>query len=177
MPFIVIILFGALASSFALILELLAVSLFPLSGQAIFTSLPFALRGALSFEILLILICIAFIEEASKYIFLRQYARRFFANTAVAIRNSLLLGALFGLGFTFLEIFFLLNTPAAHPFSTLLGTASVHIATSITFALFLFSSPSPSLLWPKRHPFSAFSLISAAVLFHTLYNLAILLFS
>jgi|GEM_PF-2544337 len=174
MPFIVIILFGALAASFALILELLAVSLFSVSGQALFAPIPFTFGETLSLETLLILLCVAFIEETSKYLFLRQYAKRLFTNIEIPINHALILGTLFGLGFTLLEAFFLMNVSAAHPFLTLLGTASVHIATSIAFALFLFSSPSPSLQWPKRYRFSALSLISAAVLFHTLYNLTIL---
>src|SRR3989344_667132 len=170
MPFIVIILFGALAASFALILELLAVSLFSLSGQTLFVSIPSALGGTFSLETLPILFLIAFIEEASKYIFLRQYARRLLPHTEISLNHTLILGALFGLGFTLLETFFLMNASALHSFSTLLGTASVHMATSIAFALFLFSFSSPSLQWLKRRPFSALSLISAAVLFHTLYN-------
>lgn len=177
MPFIVIILFGALASSFALILELLAMSLFSLSDQSFLASIPFAIDGVFSLKTLLILLLIAFIEEASKYLFLRQYARRFFVYTAAAIKNSLILGVLFGLGFTILETLFLLNASAIHLFSALLGTASVHIITSAALALFLFSFSNPSKQEPRKRLFSAFSLISAAAIFHTLYNLAILFLS
>jgi len=177
MPFIVIILFGALAASFALILELLAVSLFSLSGQTLFVSIPSALGGTFSLETLPILLGIAFIEEASKYTFLRQYARRLLTHTEISLNHTLILGTLFGLGFTLLETFFLMNAPALPPFSVLLGIASVHIATSIAFALFLFTFSNLSQQEPNKRSFSALSLLSAAILFHTLYNLAILSFS
>lgn len=173
MPLIVIILFGTLASSFALILELLAVSLFSISDQTLFATIPFAFEGAFSLKVLLILLCVAFIEETSKYAFLRQYAGRFFVRTETSQSSALLLGTLFGLGFALLEIFFLLNTSVTPPFFTLSGTAFVHIATSVVFALSLFPLSNTSQE-PKKYRYGALSLISAMVVFHMLYNLAVL---
>lgn len=175
MPFIVIILFGALASSFALILELLSVSLFSLSDQTLFTAIPFTLGGAFSFKVIFILLSIACIEEASKYIFLRQYSLRFFPRAGTSFNSSIILGTLFGLGFALLEILFVLHTPTLPSSFTLPGILGVHIATSVAFALFLFSSSTPSPQEPKKRQFGALSLISAAIIFHTLYNLTILL--
>lgn len=175
MPFIVIILFGALASSFALILELLSASLFSLSDQTFFTAIPFALDGAFSFKTVFILLSIACIEEASKYIFLRQYSLRFFPRAGTSFNNSFILGTLFGLGFALLETLFVLNTSTFHSSFTVPGILGVHIATSIAFALFLFSSSTPSPQEPKKRQFGALSLISTALIFHTLYNLTILL--
>lgn len=162
MPFIAIILFGILASCFALALELLAAGLFSVSLAALAT---------LSFEALLLLSGIAFIEEASKYLFLRQYAARFFAAAAdkSALRRALLLGAGFGIGFAAPEILLIQKSVAAPPALALIGTAGLHIATSAVFAVAILSFAQ------KR--FSAPLLISAAALLHTLYNLGILFFS
>jgi hypothetical protein len=176
MPLIVIILFGILASSFALIFELLAVSLFSLSDQTLFASIPFAFEGTFSFKVLLILLSVAFIEETSKYAFLRQYARQFLVRAQISRNNALLLGTLFGLGFALLEFFFLLNTPATSPFFALSGTAFVHMTTSIIFALSLFPL-SVASQEPKKCRLGATTLIFAMVTFHALYNLAVIFLS
>ncbi|MDO8566063.1 MAG: PrsW family glutamic-type intramembrane protease [Candidatus Moranbacteria bacterium] len=175
MPFIVIILFGALASSFALILELLSVSLLSLPDQTLFTAIPFTFDGVFSLESFFILLGIAFIEETTKYIFLRQYSLRFFARGGTSFNHSLILGTLFGLGFAILETLFVLNTSTLHSSFAVPGILGLHIATSIAFALFLFSPSNSSPQEPKKRQFGSLSLISAALVFHTLYNLAILL--
>lgn len=161
MPLIIIVLFGILAASFALILETLGASLFSLSTQ---------IEG-FSFKTLLVLLSIAFIEESSKYIFLRQFAQRFIARIQPTPKNALLLGVLFGIGFSLLETFFLLNIAGSHPFLAFLKTTTVHIITSIIFALFLFPSTNPS-----KWRFSPRSLVLFAIIFHTIYNITALFF-
>lgn len=161
MPLVIIVLFGILAASFALILETLGASLFSLSPQI----------GGFSLKALLVLLSVAFIEESSKYIFLRQYAQRFFTRVRPVLKGSFLLGTLFGIGFALLEAFFLLNIAAPHPFFIFLRTAAVHIITSVAFALFIFSSLNPS-----EWRFSPRSLVLFAIIFHTLYNLSLFLF-
>lgn len=157
MPFIAIILFGILSSCFALILELIV-------AGAPFVS--FVFTETLSFKILLILFGIAFIEETSKYIFLRQYASRFFTTSRAAIGSATILGASFGIGFAIPELFLIQYGMAEAPILALLGTASLHIATSIAFAIAILSF--------AKNRFSAPILVSAAMLLHTLYNLIIL---
>lgn len=174
MPFIII-LFGFLAASFALIFEFLTMSLLSFSDQTLFTSLLFSFDGILSLKTFFILLGIVCIEESSKYIFLRQYANRFFTRIESTFKNSLFLGVFFGLGFSLLEFFFLINTSEVRSLFPIFGTAFVHTLTSVAFALFLF--PDTSKNWLNRGKFSTLSLLFIAILFHMVYNLmALLLF-
>lgn len=161
MPFIAIILFGILAACFALAFELLATGLSSVSLVSLET---------LSFKVTLVLFGIAFIEEVSKYVFLRQYALRFFAIAAgrPALRNAALLGAGFGIGFAAPEIFLMQGSAIASPGLAFIGTAGLHMATSIAFAIAIFS-------FPERR-FSALLILVAAILLHLSYNASILFF-
>lgn len=159
MPFIAIILFGILAASFALALELLATGLSSVSLVSLET---------LSFKVALVLSGIALIEEVSKYIFLRQYALRFFATNKSAIKNAVLLGAGFGIGFAAPEIFLMQSGAIASPAMAFIGTAGLHMATSSAFAITLFSF--------SERRFSSFLILSAAILLHLFYNASILFF-
>lgn len=159
MPFIAIILFGILASCFALILELIV------AGAP---SVSFVFTETLSFKILLILFGIAFIEETSKYIFLRQYTSRFFVTSRAALGSATILGASFGIGFAMPEIFLIQYGMTEAPILALLGTASLHIATSIAFAIAILSF--------AKNRLSAPILVSAALLLHMAYNTAVLFF-
>ncbi len=170
MPSIISFLFGILAASFALLSELFLAS---------FSSAPVILENTFSFSVFLIILGIAFIEEASKYVFLRQYARRFLLQARTPLKNSVLPGALFGLGFASLEMIFAVNAFTLVPSLPLLGTAGLHMATSIAFAMFLCSSAAPlrsSLIGAQRRFLTAY-LITTAVLLHTLYNMYILILS
>lgn len=161
LSFVAVILFGTLAASFALALELFAESLSPV---------PVTLDGAFSIATFLAIAGIAAIEEISKYVFLRQYALRFSAHIEPALTASIVLGALFGIGFAAIEI--VIAAAMTVPYSPLpfLATASIHITTSVAFAVFLLTPATP-----RR--FSAPWLIVSAILLHALYNLYILLFS
>jgi hypothetical protein len=161
MPVIAIILFGILAASFALALELLATGLSSVSLSSLET---------LSLKALLILAGIALIEEASKYVFLRQYASRFFVAGIgkPALLTASLLGAGFGIGFAVPEIFFLYSGAIASPALAFIATAGLHLATSIAFAISIFSF--------SERRFSAFLILSAAILLHLSYNAAVISF-
>ncbi len=157
MPLITILLFGILAASFALIFELLLPGLDPASLMSSETLFP---------QTLIILLGIALIEESSKYIFLRQYALRFLLAKQLLAKNIFLLGISFGVGFSTLEILLIQNEMLAFPYLAALGTACLHIATSIIFAFSLLSSVE------KRFP--SFLVLLIALLLHTLYNVVAL---
>ncbi len=167
LPSITLVVFGALAASFALLLELLVASL---------SSVPIALEGKFSFMVLLVIVGIAIIEEMSKYIFLRQYVRRFFTHTNPTLQTSLILGALFGTGFAAIETAIAAAMPLPYSPLPFLATASIHITTSVAFAVFLLTSAAPrqSDAPAVRQHFPASWLIASAILLHTLYNLAII---
>lgn len=156
MPFIIILLFGFLSAIFALALELL------LTGAP---SFALAHLQTFSLSTALILFSIALLEEASKYIFLRQYARRFFSASRPILSQALLLGATFGLGFALPEIFLMEREFLAPPVMAFAGTSFLHVLTSIVFALSLFTSSLKRL--------SPLLLFLAATIFHMLYNTAL----
>ncbi len=157
MPLITILLFGMLAASFALIFELL------LSGV---NPAFLIISETLTFKTLVALLGIALLEEVSKYIFLRQYALRFLLAKKLLAKNIFLLGISFGVGFSALEILLIQNEMLAFPYLASLGTACLHIATSIIFAFSLLSSAE------KRFP--PFLVLLIALLLHTLYNIVVL---
>ncbi|MFZ2299812.1 MAG: PrsW family glutamic-type intramembrane protease [Candidatus Moraniibacteriota bacterium] len=161
---ILAILFGILAAGSALIAELLIAS---------FSPVPITLEGTFSFVVFFAIVGIALIEEIVKYVFLRQYVRRFFAQETPSLKASLSLGTLFGLGFAAPEIYLATGVFQSFPLLAFPSILAVHIMTSVAFALFLFSS-SPRFTGPKRQ-LLVFSLIAAAVLLHTLYNTYVLL--
>ena len=157
MPFIALILFGVLAASFALIFELLA------TGLAAVSLSP----ETLSAGTLGILLSIASIEEIAKYLFLRQYARRFLTADRCTLPYALLCGVGFGSGFAALEFFLSQNGVAAIPAPALIGTAGLHIATSSALAVTLFSSAQKTSF--------RFFVLALAILVHTAYNATVLL--
>ncbi len=160
MSFITIILFGGLAASFSLIIEILTSVLFPVSQ-----TIALGLSPALSFTTFLAFLSIAGIEELSKYIFLRQYAKRFLSDFPSAITKSVLLGISFGLGFAALEIFLIWYNLTRLPLWALFGSAGLHIFTSVVFTVFLFS------VAQKR--FTRETLIALAIFSHLLYNVLV----
>lgn len=169
MPLIPIILFGALSGCFALILELAAFSLYAAFGSAPFSFSPIIIGSGISSSAFLAIAGIALVEEASKYLFLRQYALRYLGEAVIPERSALILGTLFGIGFASLEIALAIGSEtAANPLYPILGVAGIHIATSLAFAWYLFRFS------PKR-PAHALNLVSAMVSLHILYNAAILL--
>jgi hypothetical protein len=158
MLFIVLLLFGFLSAVFALAFELLVTGAAP--------SLSLNNLAILSFQSALILLSIAFAEETSKYLFLRQYARRFFAEHRPRLREAVLLGAIFGIGFSLPEIFLLQYDTLTPPLLAFVGTISLHILTSIALATAILSFSGKRL--------SLFFVLAAAILFHLLYNAAVL---
>lgn len=161
MPFIAIILFGILSASFALAIELLATGLSSVSLVSLET---------LSFRALSILAGIALIEEASKYVFLKQYASRFLISgiDRPALRRAVLLGAGFGIGFAIPELFLIYSGAMASPALAYIGTAGLHMATSIAFAISILSFAEKRL--------AAFLILAAAILLHLSYNATIISF-
>lgn len=154
MPFMTIFLFGILAASFALIIELLLFVLMPASLM---------ISETLAFTNLFALLGVALIEEVSKYIFLRQYALRFLSEKKLLIRNALLLGVSFGIGFSALEIVLIQNEMSRFPGLEPLGTAGVHIITSSMLASILLSAVT-------KRVSSGLIILVAAILLHALYN-------
>lgn len=158
MPPITIILFGILAACFALALELLVTGISSVSLIGLAT---------LSWKTLSLLAGIAIIEEASKYIFLRQYVSRFGlpAGEGPHLAKAALLGTAFGAGFVVPELFLLYSGAAPVPLLPVVTLISVHILTSLAFAAALFASRDR-----KRWVF--FSL-AFAVFLHLSYNAAL----
>ena len=150
-----IFIFGLLGACFALIIELIALDPGVLSGGMVFT---FTLSG------LVVLAALAFIEEVSKYLFLRQYLLRFFTNVSPNSRQVLTLGCFFGIGFASLEMLLVLNGQTDNsPLLGLMGVFSLHIATSLIIVFFL--------RHPEKRSFSSFlAPIALAVALHLLYN-------
>lgn len=157
MPYITVFLFGILAATFALIVELL------LPGWHL---ADLMISGTLDFTVLVALLGVALIEEGFKYIFLRQYALRFLPEKKVLIRDALLLGVSFGIGFSAIEMLLIQSEMSALYGFAPLGTAGIHITTSVLFAVALCSPL-------RKHFLSSFAL-AAAVIFHTLYNMIVL---
>lgn len=171
MPFVSIIFFGILSASFALMLELLTSLLASFFGPGLHINLDPILTGtAFSATIVLTLVGIAFIEEYSKYLFLRQYALRYFLTTASTIRGATVLSVLFGIGFTSLETALIISGLTPFVPVALLGVALLHIATSFIFSFYLFS-------YSDERPWFPLGLLFLATLTHTLYNIAIFFLS
>ncbi|OGI15039.1 MAG: hypothetical protein A3E38_03295 [Candidatus Moranbacteria bacterium RIFCSPHIGHO2_12_FULL_54_9] len=160
MPFIFAIIFGALAGSFALILELVT-----LPGDALITG-P---SQYFAFGSIFTLLGVALIEETSAYLFLRQYALRYFPGTLASVRATLLSGLLFGIGFASLEIALILWNSSGWLVWPLFGILFIHIVTSLIFALFL-------LYFSQKRPWFAPAPIAGALVLHTLYNAIIAFF-
>lgn len=151
MPFVTSLLFGALSASFALIIEILI------------------LINVLSFQNFFVILGAAIIEELSKYIFLKQYAKQLVMTFPFTVTKAVVLGSSFGLGFAILELFLMSYKLqiATIPFWAIFGSASLHIITSIIFAIFLFFCPSRTLC-QKR--FTNLLAIALAIFLHILYN-------
>ena len=160
MPFIVALIFGALAGSFALALELVA-----LPGDALITD-P---SQYFAFNSIFTLLGVALIEETSAYLFLRQYALRYFPNTLANIRETLLIGILFGIGFASLEIALILGSGSEWLFWPICGILFIHTVTGLIFALSL-------LYFSQKRPWFAPAPIAGALVLHTLYNAIIAFF-
>lgn len=160
MPFLTIIIFGALAGCFALFLELVTSSVSFLDAQSVF-----------SFQIFGTLLLIALIEEISKYTFLLQYQKYFALYTAIALSRSIILGIFFGIGFSSLEM--ILSWQSVAPFSlfSTMGTLLLHISTSLLLASFTLSLPKGR----RAVSWKSLGIISVVVALHLGYNIALFL--
>lgn len=157
-------LFGILSACFALLLELLLVA----SGVI---PEPF-LRGLLlniaspttAFSALIVF---ASAEEISRFLFVRQFVRRFpFPEDSGKI-SLLFPGLLFGAGFSSLEIIFgIQNLPDGFR-AGLLSVTAIHVFFSLFFFLF-FSS------WKEKTLGKIVAILLVAVSLHTLYNYLVL---
>lgn len=162
MPFIIIFLFGALAGSFALIIELLTMNLF---------ASPFTLEGAFSFKIVLSFLLLALIEEGSKYTFLLRYKKYAPAKNAFTFSTSLLTAILFGIGFSSLEIIFASQNTAVASLFPIVRTLLLHISTSLFLIYFFFRQPQQKRFFTLK----GFWIISGVVSLHLLYNILVFL--
>lgn len=158
---LIIILFGALAASFALIIELLMMNLLPVS---------LTLEGTFSFGILSSFLLLALIEEASKYIFLLRYKKYAPYRSKPTFLTSAVLAILFGVGFSSLEIVFASQNISIVSLSSILSTL-LHIGTSLIFVSFLFSKPKQDQSIALKSSW----IILVAVLLHLAYNILIFL--
>lgn len=161
MPSLAIIFFGIFSAICALVFEFLLLGIFPsfLSIEDSFSSKTF-------FFFLLF----AFIEECSKYIFLRQYEKYFASKQILTSINCILLAIYFGTGFFLLEYF--LSAPSFNIYmetlpQIFLPTLLFHITTSFCF-LFFFSRFHSSEN-PFVYRYSVF-IIGGMTLIHLAYN-------
>jgi len=148
-----LLIFGFLSASSALVLELIL--------------LPSHALGSPSFtaSFLILLLAVATIEEVAKFFFLRQYLLRYFQTLAPGATQIFLLGTLFGIGFSALELSLAFFDGLQRIGAPIIGTALLHIAMSILILASLRKSPS-SL---------AFRLLSLAlvIFLHFLYNASV----
>lgn len=152
--------FGLLAASFALLLELVILNLSSLHDYA---SLPF------DFSNLSILATAALIEEGSKYLFVRTYLDRFFGNLNLDTLKLLALGLFFGGGFAAIEVTLSLSgnpTPTPNELFHILATALLHVTTSLVILFCLKDAP-------RRSLGEIFLPLSLAFSLHLLYNLTL----
>lgn len=150
MPWFLLIVYGFFAASAALLVEILVGASSPASTP----SLP---PGVL------FIILAASIEEGSKWLFLRQFHLRY--GTVLTPPALLLAGILFGVGFSMLELLLITAGFKALAWFPLFGILSLHLLTSLAFALYL--------LGPARHTLlRTIGLSLGMVALHTLYNLS-----
>lgn len=163
MSYPMIAIFGLLAASMAVIIEIITL------GAPGVTSYPLS---AINFSSIFALLAVAIVEEGTKYIFLRQYIRRFLQDRAPSLKTAVALGFAFGLGFASLEIAFILfdTTKAGVALWPLTGILSLHIATSILLATVLSRTLKSSL-------FTLAPALGSVIGIHVLYNLAVSIFS
>ncbi len=153
MPFALFV-FGGLAAAFALIVELVLISL-SLSPDS-----------SLSPSLLTLLIAVL-IEEGSKCLFLRRATVFFFRNVTLSVKQTLLLGALFGLGFSVPEFWLAATGLDIFRFFPISSIILVHTATSLLLAY--------AILGKKRRRTLLIAFITAFLL-HGTYNMAIFRF-
>jgi len=152
--------FGLLAASFALLLELVILNLSSLHD---YSSLPF------DFSSLSILALAALIEEGSKYLFVRTYLSRFFEGLDLDTPKLLTLGLFFGAGFSAIEVTLSLSgtpTPSSNDLLRILATALLHVATTLAILFFLKEAG-------RRSLGGIFLPLSLAFALHLLYNLTL----
>ncbi|MEI8096938.1 MAG: PrsW family glutamic-type intramembrane protease, partial [Candidatus Moraniibacteriota bacterium] len=158
MPFITILIFGALAGSFALVLELLTMSLF---------SLPFAMEEIFSFSTFFIFLLLACIEEISKFIFLNRYKKYSLLKNSQTISSFITLAILFGIGFSSLETILSFQDISLLSLSSILKTLLLHISTSLLFVYFIFYKKERK---PIVHSVNLW-LILSTIFIHLIYNI------
>jgi RsiW-degrading membrane proteinase PrsW (M82 family) len=157
MSYFILILSGVLASCFALILEII---LLP-SGFSLSQSISLTLFTAL------VLASLALIEEGAKYLFLRQYIRRFSDQSGTT--GLFFLSLLFGASFSLLELGLSLQNALPWLLLPMLGRTLLHIVTSYTLLSFIVR-PFPTALFKK-----IVLPILVATLIHFVYNIAFLI--
>ena len=155
MPIILALLFGIFSAAFALILELVFLSF---STNPLIPVVALFEGSSLTPFLTFSLIAAAVIEEASKFLFLRQYYIRFPS-------HPIFLPALFfGLGFASVEVFLAFQN-SVYSFA-FVGSIALHIATSFLLAFFLRRSLTPLAV-------SSILAIALAILAHIAYNLSL----
>lgn len=164
MRYVSVFLFGILSAGFALLLELLLIG-FGIVSESSLNNLLSGMTKATTTLSPLILFASA--EEIARFLFVRQYARRFPFTEETKKTSLLLLGILFGAGFSSLEIILGLQDLPTDARSGLFGVLAVHAFFSVLFFFYFFSRKEKSL-WKNV------SILSLAVSLHTLYNFLVL---
>lgn len=164
--------FGLLAAFLAVIIEIVT-SISPLALQLDSAKyIGLSSQYWLTWKGLLPLILLAGIEESIRFVFLRQYIIHFrVGDELFSLKEKILLGLAFGVGFSSLEAFLILNGSdwrlVGPEFS---GIIILHTAMSLVFSFLLLKHPASKRL-------ITLLVIGLAIVLHTLYNLGILLYS
>lgn len=153
--FFTALIFGALAGSLALIIEIVVLNV---SG-----SLTTASSGA-DFTNLAIVALAVLIEEITRLLFLRQFFKRFLATVTPTWPALCFIGLCYGLGYATLELGLIVGQGAT-AFFGLAGIVLVHTALSVFFAFSL----------SRVLPFALTLTFGLAVILHFLYNLSLIL--
>lgn len=165
MSFILLLVFGLLASSLSLLLEFLFLSFFPLS-------LHFG--SAFSFPLAFSFLVFAFIEELSKMILLIRYRTFSFLRQqrVVPLSTKIVYASCFGVGFSLLEG--ILSLQEGVSFTAILpffNTTLLHIGTSFVLILSFFSHQERLSLFSYKNILLLLSIFSL----HFLFNIIVFL--
>lgn len=164
--------FGLLAAFLAVIIEIVT-SISPLALQLDSAKyIGLSSQHWLTWKGLLPLILLAGIEESVRFVFLRQFIIHYrVSDDPLSLKEKILLGIAFGVGFSSLEAFLILSGGDWRLVGTeLSGIIMLHTAMSIIFSFLLLRHPA------SKH-FVTLLVLGLAIVLHTLYNLGILLYS
>lgn len=167
--------FGLLAAFLAVIIEIVT-SISPLALQLDSAKyIGLSSQYWLTWKGLLPLIILAGIEESVRFIFLRQFIIHYrVSDDPFSLKEKILLGLAFGIGFSSLEAFLILSGGDWRLVGPeLSGIIMLHTAMSLIFSFLLLRHPSSK---PNKYSVTLL-VLGLAIVLHTLYNLGILFYS